>query len=189
MKWTDVMLDLETTGREPGCALIQIAAVPFNINTGEISLKTFKISINLEKQMTSGKGFTFCQNTYKWWMKENPALYKKLSTDKTFYVDAGRLFQEWFTSLENHKDIRVWGNGARFDIGILNGWYKTCIGPKFQPFWNTWLERDVRTLSSLKPEIKKNLAFLGTKHNALHDCRHQIRYCVKTMRALKLKMS
>lgn len=51
MKYTDIMIDIETLGRTPGCAIIQIAAVPFNINTGEISTNTFKMSINAKHQL------------------------------------------------------------------------------------------------------------------------------------------
>lgn len=142
MKYTDVMIDLETVGRTPGCALIQIAAVPFNINTGKVSSNTFKLAINLQGQLDSGKMFTYCPNTYKWWMKENPFLFNKLSRSDNHYVRVGSDFQKWFRSLEDYQNIRVWGNSNRFDLGILEGWYTRSIGPKFQPFWNTWLEND-----------------------------------------------
>ena len=100
MKYTDLMVDIETVGRTPGCGIIQIAAVPFNMNTGKISTNIFKMSINLGKQLKSGKGFTYCSNTYKWWMKENPNLFKELSKSNNHYVDVGARFQQYFRTLE-----------------------------------------------------------------------------------------
>jgi len=64
MKYTDLMLDLETVGTTPGCAIIQIAAVPFNIETGEISDNVFNMSINLEEQLANG--YTSNQDTLDW---------------------------------------------------------------------------------------------------------------------------
>lgn len=188
MKYTDLMIDIETLGRRPGCAIIQIAAVPFNINTGEVSKNTFKMSINLDHQLKSGKGFTYCKNTYKWWKGTNKSLFSQLSKSKTTYNQVGQKFQEWFNSLEDDQNIRVWGNSNRFDIGIIEGWYLKAIGQKFNPFWNTWLERDVRTIASLDPTIKTKTKFIGTKHDAINDCKHQIKYCREIVKKYKLKI-
>lgn len=188
MRYTDVMIDIETTGRTPGCAIIQIAAVPFNINTGKVSTNTFKMSINLDKQKQ--KGFNLDSNTIGWWVKENSKLFTELSQSNNHYVDVGARFQQWFRTLENSRQIRVWGNSNRFDLGILEGWYQKGIGEKqFEPFWNTWLERDVRTLAMLDPQIKANTKFEGTKHNAIDDCKHQIKYCRAIVRKYKLKIN
>lgn len=187
MKYTDLMLDIETAGREPGCAIIQIAAVPFNINTGEISENTFEMSINLDHQIKNG--YKFDKGTLAWWHRTNETLFQKLSKSENKYVEVGIEFQKYFNSLKNHNKIRVWGNSNRFDIGILNGWYRRSIGYTFNAFWNTWLERDVRTTSCMLPDIKKNMEFIGEQHNAIHDCIHQIKYCYKTIKKLGIKMT
>lgn len=188
MRYTDVMIDIETTGRTPGCAIIQIAAVPFNMNTGKVSTNTFKMSINLDKQKQ--KGFNLDSNTIGWWVKENSKLFTELSQSNNHYVDVGARFQQWFRTLENSRQIRVWGNSNRFDLGILEGWYQKSIGQKqFEPFWNTLLERDVRTLAMLDPQIKANTKFEETKHNAIDDCKHQIKYCRAVVRKYKLKIN
>jgi len=186
MKYTDLMIDIETLGRTPGVAVIQIAAVPFNINTGEVSTNTFRMSIGKGPQIKAG--YQWDVNTIKWWEKENPKLFKKLSNSKNHYVKVAVEFQKWFRSLPDNQNIRVWGNSNRFDLGIIEGWYAKSIGHKFQPFWNTWLENDCRTLSNLKPEIKRNLKFIGTKHDAIDDCKHQIKYCHQTIKSLKIKL-
>ncbi len=114
---------------------------------------------------------------------------KSYLKSKNTYVEVGIEFQKYFNSLKDNKKIKVWGNSNRFDIGILNGWYRKSIGYTFNAFWNTWLERDVRTTSCMIPEIKKNMKFVGEKHNAIHDCIHQIKYCHKTIKKLRIKMT
>lgn len=187
MKYTDVMIDIETLGRTPGVAIIQIAAVPFNINTGEVSSNTFKMSIGKGAQIKAG--YKWDVNTIKWWKKENPKLFDELSNSSNHYVKVAVEFQKWFRSLPDNQNIRVWGNSNRFDLGIIEGWYTKSIGYKFQPFWNTWLERDVRTLAMLDPKIKSETKFEGTKHNAIDDCKHQIKYCRAIVRKYKLKIN
>lgn len=187
MKYTDLMIDIETTGRRPGCAIIQIAAVPFNMNNGAVSKNVFKMAINLDSQFKNK--FGYCPNTMGWWKKTNKALFDKLSNSEDNYVTVGKAFQEYFNSLEDHNKIRTWGNSARFDMGILEGWYMRAIGFKFNAFWNTWLERDVRTLSCLRPDIKKGTKFEGIKHDAIDDCKHQIKYCRKIVKMLNLKIT
>lgn len=186
MKYTDLMLDLETAGISPGVALIQIAAVPFNANTGEVSNNTFSKAINMQHQIDNG--FKFDISTLRWWRRTNNDLFKKLSESPFTYNIVGKEFQSYFNNLPNSKEIRVWGNSARFDLGLLEGFYKRGIGYKFQPFWNTWKEMDVRTISALKPDIKANMTFVGEKHNAIDDCKHQIKYVTKTLEELKIKL-
>lgn len=186
--FTDVMIDIETVGRTPGYGVIQIAAVPFNINTGEVSDNTFCMSINLKEQVDNF-GLKWDKSTWAWWMKENPELFKELRYSKNRPVDVASAFQAWFNALPNSNKLRTWGNSNRFDLGILTGFFEALLkGVPFNSFWNTWLERDVRTLAELKPEIKKDLKFEGTKHNAIDDCKHQIKYCHLTIKSLKVKL-
>lgn len=186
MKFTDLMIDIETTGKNPGCAIIQIAAVPFNINTGEISENTFCVSINLEGQILNGLNVD--EETINWWKVTNEDLFKKLSFNNNDCIEVAKLFESYFRSIEDYSNVRVWGNSARFDIGILYGWYK-ILNKDFKPFWNTWKERDVRTLSSLDEKIKMNTVFEGEKHNAIDDCKHQIKYCREIVKKYYLKVS
>jgi hypothetical protein len=145
------------------------------------------MSINLDGQFKNK--FSYDQNTLKWWKKTNKGLFDELSNSNNSYVGVGKAFQEYFNSLESHGKIRTWGNSARFDMGIIEGWYVRAIGFTFNCFWNTWLERDVRTLSSFRPDLKAGTVFVGTPHDAIDDCKHQIKYCRKIVKALKLKVT
>jgi len=72
-------------------------------------------------------------------------------------------------------DFQIWGNGARFDIGILEDAYKAC-GYETLP-WNFRNERDVRTLVSFAPKIKEHYPAMGVEHHPIDDCKYQIGYC------------
>lgn len=72
------------------------------------------------------------------------------------------------------KNTKYGGNSARFDLGLLENAYDKAM---LSIPWKFYQERCVRTLVSFNPEIKNNLEFTGTAHNALADCYHQIKYC------------
>lgn len=181
------MLDIETTGRTPGCAVIQIAAVLFNANTGDISNKyRFKESINFNTQLKNG--YTYSKETVAWWNRTNKSLFNELCRSNNNYIDVGKNFQKWYRNLPNFKKLRLWGNSPKFDIAILEGWYRKSIGNTFDPFWDTWSERDLRTISALAPDIKKKKKFVGTQHDAIDDCLHQISYLYDILSKLNIKI-
>lgn len=187
MKYTDVMLDIETLGTFPGVAIMEIGAVLFNVNTGEISEKyVFQSTLNSQTQIDNG--FKYNLNTIKWWEKENPTLFKKLRGSTTNYVKVGKEFQKWYRSLPNYVDLRIWGNSARFDIGILEGFYRKSIGFDFIPFWNSWNERCFRTINNLDPTYRNLIPFEGTKHDPLDDAKHQIKVLSGLVKKYKLKI-
>ena len=65
--------------------------------------------------------------------------------------------------------VRLWGNSALYDLGILSTAYHTTGIPI--P-WKPGNERDFRTLKKLFPvHIERQ----GTHHHPVDDCRHQIR--------------
>lgn len=187
--YTDVMLDIETVGNKPGCGIISISAVLFNINTGKISnVYQFNQSINWKHQLLFGYNYDI--STLNWWKGTNKKLFHKLSESENHFVEVAKSFQNWYRSIPNSSKLRLWANSPKFDICILEAWYRKALkGAEFKQFWNTWEERDVRTIASLDPNIKRNLKFIGDKHNSLDDCKHQIRYCHAIIKKYNLKIS
>lgn len=169
----DVMIDIETLGTTPGSVILSIGAVRFNMNTGELGDEMHaKIDINSSMDC----GLNINPNTLKWWMNQDKeARDKVISGDYPLNVALGKL------SIFLKEGDFLWGNSARFDLGLLEYAYNSVELDKPWDFRN---ERDVRTLVAFKPEIKANLQFDGTKHDALDDCKHQIRYCHETWKTL-----
>jgi exodeoxyribonuclease VIII len=87
-----------------------------------------------------------------------------------------------FIEMCGGKDIVfVWGNSARFDLGLLHNAYQKCNMP--YP-WDFRKERCVRTLLALKPQAKTVTQNVGVAHNPVDDCLFQIKYCTEVWKSL-----
>ncbi len=163
------MLDIETLGVSPGCVVLRLSAVEFDISTGKTGTE-FDMGISVDSCVNSG--LVIDPATMKWWMGQNDKAKEVAFNSENDLKDVLIAFNEFITPLGN---VSVWGNGVRFDVGILEGLYK-AVGMKM-PITGRQ-ERDVRTLVSFRPEIKQNMPFTtGDQHVALDDCKHQIKYC------------
>jgi len=163
-----VMLDIETLGVSPGCVILSLSAVEFDINTGELG-ESFNMGIDIKSCVDAG--LTIDPSTMKWWMEQSEQARRA-----SFYAGNSLEFVlgEFVNFMNSVGPACVWGNGVRFDVGILEGAYKALnrkmpIEPR--------MERDVRTLVSFRPDVKKNMPFEGEPHVPLDDCKHQIKYC------------
>ena len=172
-----LMLDIETMGIDSFSSIMSIAAVEFNIETGNIG-RTFEVNIDLQDSINSG--LIINSSTIEWWVTQNKETFKLLLKDKKFLHEALILFSEFCSK----KEYYIWGNSARFDCGILNDAYNI---KKLKTPWQYYNERDVRTLVSFAPNIKKECIFKGIKHKAIDDCKHQINYCSQIWRKISIK--
>ncbi len=168
-----LMIDIETLGINisKNIVILSIAAVEFDLKTGELGREFYE---RVDIQSCLDLGMKVDASTLFWWLKQNP-----ISKNELFNGDGDNILNvlnklTYFIKSLNY-DVEVWGNGISFDLSILTNAYVVC-GFKEVP-WNTKKERDVRTLVSLLPEIKKNLSFNGIRHNPIDDCKHQIKYC------------
>jgi len=175
-----LMLDLETMGKRAGCAIVSIGAVEFNINTGNIG-RTFYRVINLQSCLNVG--LVIDASTLYWWLQQSDvarqAICKPADSIQT-------VLNEFSSFLAILRDFQIWGDGVRFDVGILEAAY-FAIGKGDTLPWYFRNERDVRTLVSFAPEIKEQYPFMGTQHNPIDDCKHQIGYCSTIWNKLKIK--
>lgn len=165
-----IMVDLETMGHDSYSSIVSIGAVEFNLATGETG-EEFYTNVSLESCLNLG--LIINADTVMWWMKQSDAARKELYDHDIHIAKAIQQFSE-FVERCGGKSCQVWGNSARFDLGILSDAYVKLQVPT--P-WSFTKERCVRTLVAFNPDIKKNTVFKGTAHNALHDCLFQIQYC------------
>jgi hypothetical protein len=176
-KLNHLMLDLETMGNSSNSAILSIGAVEFDLESGEIG-REFYQKINLQSCLNAG--LIVNGSTVMWWLQQSEVARKEVcKVGDNLYNSLSKL-TTFMRCLES--DFQLWGNGARFDIGILEDAYFACkieILP-----WNFRSERDVRTLVSFAPEIKEGYPFTGTEHNPIDDCKHQIGYCSAIWRKL-----
>jgi DNA polymerase III epsilon subunit-like protein len=170
-----VMLDLETMGNRPYSAIISIGAVQFYLKTGETGAE-FHRHIDLKSSMDAR--LRVDPSTIEWWMSQSDEARAKIT--KANKVSLDQALKEFRVFMGKSKYI--WGNSARFDCGLLSNAYELL---KMDTPWQHWDERDVRTLVSFAPHIKKQVVGDGVPHDAIEDCKIQIEYCSKIWNTLK----
>lgn len=166
-----LMIDLETLGNGSNSVICSIGAVEFNLQTGETGREFYEV---VDIQSCINAGLRIDGSTVQWWLIQSEAARQEIAKKGTFLKTA--LLGLASAAQFDWNDVQVWGNGARFDLGILADAYRAC---GLQAPWKHYNERDVRTLVAFAPEVKKNATHAGVAHNALSDCHHQIAYCSK----------
>jgi len=166
-----VMLDLETMGNRSNSVIVSIAAVPFNLETGEISPNHFYQRVDFQSCLDIG--LKVQGSTILWWMQQNEEARKEICRPANHIQGVLDRLKSFLAIYGN--DFEIWGNGARFDLGLLQDAYHAC-GYDILP-WKFRNERDVRTLVSLAPHVKEQTPNVGIAHHPTDDCMFQINYC------------
>lgn len=171
MNTVDVMLDLETTGTRAGCCILSIGACTFNKE------RTFTESISRITCLDAG--LKDDPNTLNWWDKQNKDVRDLAFNGRVQLVVALGAFSDWLRSLGVPKSkVYVWGNGAKFDLGILEAAYVACRMEYPIDYRN---ERCYRTLKNLYTNIKEG-PFKGNKHDPLADALNQAEHASMILR-------
>lgn len=173
-----LMIDLETMGTESYAAILSIAAVQFDIETGETGEKFYR-AIQLESCVNHGLKIE--PRTVLWWLsKSEEARQAYLGCPHTTLGEALCCLSE-FIERFFLDGPEIWGNAARFDLGLLINAYSVA---GLQIPWDVKNEWCVRTLAKIRPEIKAAHTFEGVAHNPIDDCLNQISYCVATWKTI-----
>lgn len=158
------MLDLETYGTTPGCAIFSIGAVLFDPRLSDRIAAEFYVEINKESELDIGL-FTE-QSTLNWWKTIG-----EIPNGTTPITEAVKSFLLWLSNagqLTGHPITEAWANSPSFDYVLL----KTIIS-KLELQWPLpfYMERDVRTLRAIA--FPNGNYHLDNSHNALDDCKNQ----------------
>jgi hypothetical protein len=175
----DVMIDLETLGRRPGCAILSIGAVEFS--SAGLGRELYVV-VSRKDQALFDLTLHEDPDTLKWWASQTEAARQVLTDaekDTAVSLSKALLQLNTFLSPIGYKRVKVWGNGADFDNAILSCLYG-AVGAI--PPWDFWNNRCYRTLKNLVPGPK--LRREGTYHNALDDAKSQALHAIELMRQL-----
>lgn len=174
-----VMLDLETLSLRTDACIIQIAAIAFDLETGELGPR-FNAYVN-ESLLVGAKVGHIDVSTVGFWMQQNfaPTLGKAITDEDEMQYLSGALcnFVEWYEAVEAEVPEGVieglWSHGAGFDVPILSSaFYRAEVGPV--P-WHYRAPRDTRTLYALAPGgMPRPPKDETRKHDAQYDCECQI---------------
>lgn len=172
----DIMVDLETMGTRKTSVITTLAAVQFNLQTGEIG-KTF--SVNIDMDSAHEAGLTMDVSTIKWWMRQDGDIRAKMFVDASPISQALIAFSEWIMDIreeqlkepEELRGLKFWGNSASFDLGILENAYYAC---KLVVPWGYREEFCYRTAINLFPELKQLVNIEQSNHHvAVEDAKWQ----------------
>lgn len=157
------MTDLETLGTDPGCPILSIGAYGFNFDNDHY--EQFYLAIKLSSCFEIGMRPS--ADTIGWWMgQSDQARYVFKDPQAVHIAEALDMFTLWL----NSRPLTLWGNSARFDMGILEAAYKMCGK---NPPWKFWKEGCYRTIKNFPKARDIKLARVGTYHNALDDAMSQ----------------
>lgn len=174
----DVMIDLETYANTPNSAIVQIGAVEFDPSTGEI-LNEFKR--NVDAQSCIDLGMEANIDTINWWMQQSDEARQSILEDGWPIGEALTAFTDFLHKpVKNGEKFRLWCH-ATFDEPILSNAYHKA-GMK-EP-WHYRTVRDLRTLIDLADIDPYSYDNGGTYHDALDDCKFQVKYTVDALKKI-----
>ncbi len=162
----DVMIDLETVGVTPGCGILSIGAC--TLDESRLFYATVDVRSCYEVGLDS------LASTLDWWARQEAKVREEAFSGKLHLKDALEELGMW---LKDIKPEGIWGNGASFDNAILTVAARHAIKGTV---YNTFKDRCYRTVKNLYPDIKAD-SFIGDKHNALVDARHQAKHLHKIL--------
>ncbi len=173
----NVMLDIETTGVEPGCCILSIGAVPFLTDS---PVEYFYERISHQSSLRAG--FADNPDTISWWDKQKPEMQDEAFGGVLSIHRVLESFCSYLNALGDPRDIHVWGNGKDFDNIIVAHTLKKLHLKQPWHYRNNWCYRDFVKLFPLVPK-PDNLNL----HNALEDAKTQARHMELTVGILKQK--
>jgi hypothetical protein len=178
--YTDASIDLETLGKHHYAAVISIGIVAFNRHTGDMD-EGLNIVLNVEDVVKHGAQMD--ASTVIWWMQQSDAARKVFTPGGGVSVDyALKMVDNYFRDNNLGKNAGVWGNGPKFDVGLLEDLYR--MAGKKEP-WAYWQARDVRTVVDIANLDKAAYRKKGTHHNAVDDARNQAQMVIDSIAALR----
>lgn len=119
----NLMIDLETMGKNKDAPIVSIGAVFFTPETGDIGQEFYAV-VSLDSAMKQGA--TPDGDTILWWLKQSPEARAAICIDDTLSISDALSELNHFINrhADNTKYLKVWGNGATFDNVILRGAYR-----------------------------------------------------------------
>jgi hypothetical protein len=188
------MIDLETLDTKPGGVIAAIGVTRFTPRPlsgkvesyDELKAQSTKIPINLEDSLNLG--FVVGGSTLKWWLNQSKEAQASTFNNggESTVKDALVGLTYVFTNRMLPKPT-VWGNDAKFDIGILEAYFdRSQVYAKDKYPWPYNKVRCYRTLRNLMPLTKEEYEALP-KNVLAHDCVADAIYQVQTLQAIALK--
>lgn len=179
----DIVIDIETLGKEEDCVIVSIGALIFN-RADEPG--TFRASFDIKLDIENQPGRSIDPGTLLWWMKPSMELARKAAfSSKTPRVRLGLGLKQLDDFIKNDSINECWGCSPSFDMSILKNAYKQHKQPFPIPFWKWSCIRTIESffygVNTRKPGGDNWMD--GMAHDALDDCKMEAMVIQKCYRA------
>lgn len=165
-----LMIDIETTGQNPGCKVLSLGAYGFNRLGNPV-----EFYVRFDAAKMDADGLTDEHATMEdFWAKQSREAFEEAFSGKTEPANGIGEFKHWFISNFStyYKDsFRVWACGLDFDFPILKHFFKNY---GYALPWQFWTQYDYRTIKNIFARIKADECNVA-KHTALEDAKAQMR--------------
>lgn len=180
-----VAIDLETLGKKADSIILSIGVVAICEQTGDVRKFYGACSVASQPERTS------VQSTLDWWSKQSADARKAFDfahgPDCPSLTETLNRLTEWIGQIGETHDVYVWGNGANFDLAMLEHAYQGLSD--FVP-WYFRNTRDMRTLYDITLrfglDIRSKVPRVGTHHHALADAEWQAKVVIESLRQLTI---
>lgn len=179
----NIMLDLETLSTRMNAAILSIGAVRFTAD--RIEDYTFYRAVTLDSNTSFGRHIDGA--TVAWWMAQDDAARSAAFADPAAVHLSAALcdFATWLRGAATARTgdvepVYLWGNGANFDVSILQSAYE---GADLSVPWGFRDVRCLRTVRALAGASYIARPEVGVAHNALDDARAQAMWLIDAWQA------
>lgn len=173
-----IMIDLETLDTTRTSTIIQIGMVVYDSNYNEVDDYCLFPSYN--DQLANGG--TKSKSTIEFWTSDrNKKVFKAiLKTCDTENLPIHHAIKEVKDYISYHNVSEITANGILFDIGILDYWFNYTFEQTMQEVFGYGNFRDFKTIRNEYRDVTgvnlfKTMKFQGDMHNAVDDCRYQLK--------------
>lgn len=165
-----VMLDIETWGTTPGCAVESIGLVEFG--PGRVG-DSCGVSVSLSSCREHGLG---TDDDTIGWMRDH-------REQGVGALREGRALPAALERVAAFLPVRaqIWAKPPEFDCVLLAEAYRGC---GYEEPWDHWRTRDVRTARDLAGDAWPDIEQDGPAHEAVGDARYQARQLSRALAAL-----
>ena len=164
-----VMLDLETLGTAPGCAILSIGATCFHLQE-QLEHTDTEFYVAIDRNSNREIGLKEDPATLDWWNTQSKAARDAaFAKEGAIHISSALArFSAFISQLK--ADVYIWGNGADFDLPILKAAFDTASIPFEFSFRSS---RCYRTLKALFPYVTALPIDGAIEHHAYYDARYQ----------------
>lgn len=167
-EYTDVMIDVETTGTNPDrSAILQISGVKFNVRTQAVSPDFFNMSLTMPPHRS------WDLDTANWWNRQKKGVLENILKQAQPYREVIHQLAAWAKPFQG---LEFWAKPTTFDYMFIASYFHDEGLPN--PFsYRTAKDMNSFIAGLYFPEPVPNLHITheGDAHNALQDCFWQLK--------------